>query len=143
MAIKSRQLREVEQRCQRVVDELDQFRYKIQDLSKENTEMKLKIDVQQSTIDGLSSEIKHSTIELKETKDLLQIYEAKCEDLIKQLTAANAELNGNKREMISFSQTKEEKDTKIDQLKSDLRTAQMASEDFRMKLGTLTIHSDK
>ena len=107
-------MREVEQRCQRVVDELDQFRYKIQDLSKENTEMKLKIDVQQSTIDGLSSEIKHSTIELKETKDLLQIYEAKCEDLIKQLTSANAELNGNKREMISFSQTKEEKDTKID-----------------------------
>ncbi len=45
--------------------------------------MKLKIDVQQSTIDGLSSEIKHSTIELKETKDLLQIYETKCEDLIK------------------------------------------------------------
>jgi len=28
-------------------------------------------------------------------------------------------------------------------LKSDLRTSQMASEDFRMKLGTLTIHSDK
>jgi len=34
--------------------------------------------------------------------------------LIKQLTTANAELNGNKREMISFSQTKEEKDSKID-----------------------------
>jgi len=76
--------------------------------------MKLKIDVQQSTIDGLTSEIKHSTIELKETKDLLSIYESKCEELIKQLTAANAELNGNKREMISFTQTKEEKDSKID-----------------------------
>ncbi len=114
MAIKTRQLREVEQRCQRAVEELDNFRYKIQDLQKENTEMKLKIDVQQSTIDGQASEIKHNTLELKETKDLLKIYETKCEDLIRQLTAANAELNGNKREMISFTQTKEEKDSKID-----------------------------
>lgn len=45
---------------------------------------------------------------------MLVIYETKCEELIRQLTAANAELNGNKREMISFTQTKEEKDTKID-----------------------------
>lgn len=45
MVIKSRQLREIETRCTKVVDELDQFRYKIQDLQKENTEMKLKIDV--------------------------------------------------------------------------------------------------
>ncbi len=105
--------------------------------------MKLKIDVQQSTIDGLTSEVRHSTIELKETKDLLHIYETKCEELIRQLTTANAELNGNKREMISFTQTKEEKDFKIDQLKTDLRAAQMSSDDYKMKLGTLNIHSDK
>lgn len=48
--------------------------------------MKLKIDVQQSTIDGLKSEIKHQNLELKETRDLLKIYEEKCEDLIKQIT---------------------------------------------------------
>lgn len=65
--------------------------------------MKLKIDVQQSTIDGLSSEIKHNVLELKETRDLLAIYEQKCEDLIRQLTEANAELNGNKRDMITYT----------------------------------------
>lgn len=44
--------------------------------------MKLKIDVQQSTIDGLNSEIKHQALELRETRDLLKIYEEKCESLI-------------------------------------------------------------
>jgi len=52
-------------------------------MQKENTEMKLKIDVQQSSIDGLTSELKHSSLELKETRDLLVIYENKCEELIK------------------------------------------------------------
>jgi hypothetical protein len=32
--------------------------------------MKLKIDVDRSTIDGLNSEIKHCALELKETRDL-------------------------------------------------------------------------
>ena len=94
-------------------------------MQKENTEMKLKIDVQQSSIDGLTSELKHSSLELKETRDLLVIYEKKCEELIKQLTTANSELNSNKRDMISFTQTKEEKDLKIDSLKSDLFTVKL------------------
>ena len=54
---------------------MELFRYKIQDLQKDNTEMKLKIDVQQSRIDGLISESKHQDLELKETRELLQIYE--------------------------------------------------------------------
>jgi hypothetical protein len=41
------------------------------------TELKLKLDVQQSTIDGLISEKKHQELELEETKDLLKIYETK------------------------------------------------------------------
>lgn len=41
------------------MNDLDGYRYKVQELQKDNTEMKLKIDVQQSTIDGLNSEIKH------------------------------------------------------------------------------------
>ena len=44
--------------------------------------MKLKIDVQQSQIDGYVSEIKHNSLELKETRELLKIYEEKCEDLV-------------------------------------------------------------
>ena len=61
---------------------MELFRYKIQDLQKDNTEMKLKIDVQQSRIDGLISESKHQDLELKETRELLQIYEQKTETLI-------------------------------------------------------------
>lgn len=75
--------------------------------------MKLKIDVQQSRIDGLISESKHQDLELKETRELLQIYEQKTETLINQLTSVNAELNSNKRLMIGITQTQEEKDEKI------------------------------
>ena len=43
--VKKNQLKDLEQRCQRAVDEADAYRTKIQELQKENTEMKLKIDV--------------------------------------------------------------------------------------------------
>lgn len=37
----------------------------------------------------------------------------------------SAELNSNRRDMITFSQTKEEKDTKIDQLRVDLAESRL------------------
>lgn len=37
--------------------------------------MKLKLDVQNSTMDGMISEIKHKTLELNENSELLKIYE--------------------------------------------------------------------
>ena len=40
----------------RIQDECDMFRYKVQDTQKDNTELKLKIDVLNSTVEGLSSE---------------------------------------------------------------------------------------
>ena len=40
----------------------------MQNVQKENTEMKLKVDVLQSTNDGLNSEKKHLTLEVRETK---------------------------------------------------------------------------
>lgn len=46
MQIKLKQLKEVDLRCQRAIDEADLGRVKIQDLLKDNTEMKLKVDVQ-------------------------------------------------------------------------------------------------
>lgn len=111
--VKRNQLKDLELRCQRACDESDNYRQKIQELQKENTEMKLKIDVQASSIDGHKSEISHLTLELRETGDLYKIYEEKCENLIKQLTEVNAELNNNKRIMIGFTQNTEEKDEKI------------------------------
>ena len=64
---------------------MDLFRYKVADIEKENTDMKLKIDVYQSTISGLQSEKKHYQLELKETKELLHIYESKTKTLMEDL----------------------------------------------------------
>ena len=64
---------------------MDLFRYKVADIEKENTDMKLKLDVYVSTISGLQSEKKHYQLELKETKELLQIYESKTKTLMEDL----------------------------------------------------------
>ena len=69
---------EMQQRALKQADELDALKYRIQEILKDNTEIRLTIDVQQSTIDGIVSEKKHLDLELQETKELLQIYEAKC-----------------------------------------------------------------
>jgi len=45
--------------------------------------MKLKAEVDKSTIDGLRSDIKHALLEEKQSKDLCEVYEQKCQDLIK------------------------------------------------------------
>ena len=45
MNIKGRQLKENDIRTQQIQDALDICRYKVQDSQKENTEMKLKMDV--------------------------------------------------------------------------------------------------
>ena len=82
LQIKNRQLRETEQRSIKVADELDIFRYKVQECMKDITELKLKLDVQQSTIDGLESEKKHLELELTETRELLQIFEEKSQSLV-------------------------------------------------------------
>ena len=113
LTIAKKHHKDIEHRCTKALDEADVYRAKQQELLKENTEMRLQVDVDQSTIDGLNSEIKHMALELRETKELLKIYEAKSEQLIQQLTETNAELNSNKRVMISYTQSTEEKDVKI------------------------------
>ena len=92
LTIKGRQLKENDIRTQQIQDSLDLFRYKVQDAQKENTEMKLKMDVFQSTCDGLMSEKKHLTLELKETKELLHIYEEKTKTLMEDLQNTTGEL---------------------------------------------------
>ena len=82
--------------------------------------MRLKIDVQQSSVESLTSECKHQSLELKETREMLKIYELKCEELIKQLGDTNTELNSNKRLMIGYSQSQQEKSEKIAMLKAEL-----------------------
>ena len=75
LEIKATQLNDYENRIGKIQDELDLATYKIQDQQKDLTEMKLKADVLVSTNDGLSSEKKHLTIELRETRQLYKTYE--------------------------------------------------------------------
>ena len=54
--------------------------------------MKLKMDVYESTTEGLRSEKKHLTLELKETKELLHVYETKTKTLMEDLQKTTGEL---------------------------------------------------
>lgn len=74
---KTDQLKEVETRLVKSNDELDLVKYKLQDMQKDVTEMKLKSDVLTSTNDGLKNEKEHLVIELKETRELQKSYEEK------------------------------------------------------------------
>lgn len=82
----------MELRTSRATEELDQYRYKVQEAQKDNTELKLKIDVLKSTVDGLNSEKKHLQLELTETKELMNIYEKKTQSLMNELQSTTGEL---------------------------------------------------
>jgi hypothetical protein len=60
----------LEHRVKKITDELDLSRFKTQESIKDNTELKLKIDVLNSHQGGLESEKKHLELELKETREL-------------------------------------------------------------------------
>ena len=130
-------MKENDIRTQQIQDSLDLFRYKVQDAQKENTEMKLKMDVFQSTCDGLMSEKKHLTLELKETKELQHIYEEKTKQLMEDLQNTTGELQMNKREMIGFNEVDRERETKIQELKQELKLTKLKADQFELKLGTL------
>ena len=68
------------------------LQYKTQDCQKENTEMKLKVEVLQSGFDGLKHEKKHMTLELKEKNELLHMFEEKTKTLMEDLAATTGEL---------------------------------------------------
>lgn len=66
-------------------------KYKLQDQDKAMNELKLKADVIAITSEGLVSDKKHLTSELKETRDLQRTYEKKCNELMSELTGATSE----------------------------------------------------
>lgn len=143
LMIKSRKISKDEIDMKRIQDECDMFRYKVQDTQKDNTELKLKIDVLNSTVDGLTSEKKHMTAELKQNKELLNVYETKTKSLMDDLNRTNGELQQNKREMIGFSEVNKEREEKVQQLKVDLNSAKIRIDELELKLGTLQINYDK
>ena len=74
---KAKTYRELESRCAQAQQEGDKLRTKTQELQKSNTELKLKLDVQKSQLEGYKSEIKHYGLELKQQREQLDTYETK------------------------------------------------------------------
>ena len=133
----------MEKRCGAAVSEADQLRFKVQELQKETTEQKLRLDVRRSEAEGLRAEVAHLGLEIKETRAQLVTYEEKCEALIQQTTETTAELNSCKRQMISHTQSTEEREAKIKQLKADLTETTLKAEALQLELSTLKIHHAK
>ena len=83
------------------------------------------------------------TAELKQNKELLNVYETKTKSLMDDLNRTNGELQQNKREMIGFSEVNKEREEKVQQLKVDLNAAKIRIDELELKLGTLQINYDK
>ena len=82
-------------------------------------------------------------LELKETKELLHIYEEKTKTLMEDLQLTTGELQENKREIIGFSEVNRERESKIDELKRDLKLVKLKANEFELKFGTLQITHEK
>lgn len=78
-------MKDMDIRTTKAQDELDTFRFKLQECQKDNTELKLKIDVSVSTISGLESEKSHLTLEVNELRELNTMYEEKTKQLMHDL----------------------------------------------------------
>lgn len=90
LEIQKRQLTDAALRAAKSTDELDMYRFKLQETHRENTELKLKVDVANSTISGLDSEKSHLNLELKELRDLTAMYEGKTKQLMLDLQETTA-----------------------------------------------------
>ena len=49
----------------------------------------------------------------------------------------------NKREMIGFNEVNRERETKIQELKQELKLTKLKADQYELKLGTLQINFDK
>lgn len=141
--IKNRQMKDMEIRTNKAMEELDSFRFKLQESYKDNTELKLKMDVSISTISGLESEKSHLTLEVKELRELNTMYEEKTKQLMHDLQETTSQLQLNKREMIGFSEVNKEREDKIMKLKQELQMTKLSLDERDLQFNTLTIRFKK
>jgi chromosome segregation ATPase len=141
--IKNRQMKDMEIRTNKAMEELDSFRFKLQESYKDNTELKLKMDVSISTISGLESEKSHLTLEVNELRELNTMYEEKTKQLMHDLQETTSQLQLNKREMIGFSEVNKEREDKIMKLKQELQMTKLSLDERDLQFNTLTIRYKK
>ena len=51
----------------------------------------MKLDVLDSTIEGLKNEMSHMSLEVRETRELQKIYEVKCTSLMEDINRVSVE----------------------------------------------------
>lgn len=73
----------------------------------------------------------------------MNIFEQKAEQLTTELQVTTAELNQNKRLMVTFNQSNTEKDEKIEILRKEATEYKAKSDNLELQLGTLTITHEK
>lgn len=117
---KNDQIKEFETKLIKTNDELDLCKYKLQDMHKETTEVKLKADVLVSTNDGLKNEKDHLLIELKETRELQMAYEKRANELMLELTKVTSEFADVKKLMVGSNELLREREERIDKLKKEV-----------------------
>ena len=136
-------MEDYEQRYTRAQDELDLTKYKLQEAHKDITELRLKMDVFESQVNGLKNEKAHQSLELKETRELQKIYETKCNELMEEINKINVEYQDSKREIIGFGEIQKEREERIQKLKRELTDIKVKYEELDLKHGTLSIQFDK
>ena len=104
---------EIRAKIEKTQDELDLAAYKLQEQQKDVTEMRLKTDVLTSVNDGLMSDKSHLTSELKEVRELQRTYEAKCSELMAELTETTSKLKDQERDMIGHNEVTREREERI------------------------------
>ena len=105
--------------------------------------MKLKSDVLTSTNDGLLSEKKHISLELKETRVLQKSYEEKTTKLMEELSAVTIEYQNIKRQVVGHNELNREREERIERLKNELAELQIKYESQDIEKGTLKINYGK
>jgi chromosome segregation ATPase len=136
-------VQDLEQKFTTAQDELDITKYKLQEMNKDLTELKLKIDVYESQVTGLRNEKQHLASELTQTKDLQKVYEKNCGTLITEINKLNIEFQESKREIIGFGEIQKEREERIEKLKFELRELKVNFEELDLKHGTLSIQHEK
>jgi chromosome segregation ATPase len=105
--------------------------------------MKLKSDVLTSTNDGLLSEKKHLTLELKETRTLQKSYEKKCHELMAELNTVTTDYQNIKRQVVGHDELNKEREERIERLKTELAELKTNYEALEIERGTLKINYGK
>ena len=105
--------------------------------------MRLKTDVLTSVNDGLMSDKEHLTSELKEVRELQRTYEAKCSELMAELTETTSKLKDQERDMIGHNEVTREREERIAKQKKQIDELKANLDELDIKFNSLELDKKK